>query len=84
MVNFVSVSCAVILLALLLRFIALPIRWTWKILLNSACGFVCLWILNSVSEFTGIYFPINYVSALIAGFLGLPGILFLLAAQQFL
>ncbi len=84
MVNFVSVSTAVILVALLLRLIALPIRWTWKFLLNSACGFVCLWILNSVSEITGIYFPINWVSSLIAGFLGLPGILLLLAAQQFL
>ena len=30
-------------------------------------------ILNSVSGMTGIFFPINAVTVLIAGFLGLPG-----------
>ena len=41
---------------------------------HSGCGFACLWLLNSVSGFTGIAFPINAVSVLIAGFCGLPGI----------
>ena len=67
----------------LLRLIALPIRWGVKILLNSACGFVCLFLLNSISGFTGLYFPINYVTAVIAGFLGLPGIV-VLALIQFI
>ena len=58
----------------LLRVIAMPIRWFWKIFINSACGFLCLFLLNSVSGFTGIYFPINYVTVAISGFLGLPGI----------
>ncbi|HCP71252.1 MAG TPA: SigmaK-factor processing regulatory BofA, partial [Clostridiales bacterium] len=40
----------------------------------SGCGFLCLWLLNSVSAFTGAYFPINAVTVLVAGFLGLPGI----------
>lgn len=72
------------LVAVLLRFLFLPIRWSWKILLNSACGFLCLWLLNSISGFTGIYFPINSVTAVIAGFLGLPGIVFLIIVQYFL
>ena len=63
-----------ILLGLLLRFMLLPIRWFWKLFLNSACGFLCLWLMNSIAAFTGVYFPINVVTALVAGFLGLPGI----------
>ena len=62
--------------------LVLPIRWFWKLFLNSTCGFLCLWLLNSVSGFTGLFFPINYVTAIIAGFLGLPGI-GLLAVLQF-
>jgi len=71
---FFSILIPLFLTALLIRFLSLPIRWGWKILLNSMAGFLCLWLLNSVSGFTGLYFPINSVTALIAGFLGFPGI----------
>ena len=74
MANFVSVLIPLLLLGLLLRVMAMPIRLGWKLLLNGFCGFSCLWLLNSISGFTGLYFPINYVTALTAGFLGLPGI----------
>ena len=74
MENFAALAIAALLVFGLLRLIALPIQWGTKLLLNSACGFLCLLILNSVSGFTGIYFPINYVTVVIAGFLGLPGI----------
>ena len=81
MENLLSLVVPVLLVFILLRIIALPVRWTVKFFLNSACGFVCLWLLNWISGFTGIYFPINPVTAIIAGFLGLPGIAVLAAAQ---
>lgn len=74
MENFLSILIPLFLLSFLLRLLVLPIRWFWKVFLNSGCGFVCLWLLNSISGFTGLYFPINSVTAVIAGFLGLPGI----------
>lgn len=74
MENFAAILIPIVLLGILLRLLVLPIRWCWKLILNSACGFACLWLLNSVSGFTGLYFPINYVTAILAGFLGLPGI----------
>ena len=83
MENFVSILIPLLLLMLLLKLLVLPIRWFWKVFVNSGCGFLCLWLLNSISTFTGLLFPINAVTALIAGFLGLPGIL-LLAILQFL
>lgn len=57
-----------------LRAMLLPLKWFWKLALHSGCGFLCLWLLNTVSGFTGIFFPINAVTVLTAGFLGLPGI----------
>ena len=74
MENFTAIFIAVVLIFGLLRLIALPIRWGVKIFLNSTCGFLCLFLLNTISGFTGVYFPINYVTVIIAGFLGLPGI----------
>ena len=84
MEKFATLLIPAVLLFALLRIIALPIRWFWKLTVNSACGFLCLWLLNSVSAFTGLYFPVNAVTVIIAGFLGLPGIGVLALAQFFL
>ena len=84
MENFAAIFITALLILGLLRLIALPIQWSVKILLNSACGFLCLFLLNTISGFTGIYFPINYVTVVIAGFLGLPGIGALALMQFFL
>ena len=63
------------LLALVLvRLLLLPLRSMLKLAIHSGCGFLCLWLLNTVSGFTGIAFPMNAVTVLTAGILGLPGI----------
>ena len=84
MEKFATLIIPAFLLLAVLRIIALPIRWFWKLTVNSACGFVSLWLLNSVTAFTGLYFPVNGVTVVIAGFLGLPGIALLALAQVFL
>ena len=84
MENFVSILIPLLLLTLVLKVMMLPICWFWKLFVNSACGFLCLWLLNSVSGFTGLRFPINSVTAAVAGFLGLPGIGLLTILQMVL
>ena len=84
MENFLSIFAPALLLCLLLRLIVLPIKWFWKLLLNSLCGLLCLWLLNTIGGFTGLYFPVNAVTVIIAGFLGLPGIGILALAQVLL
>lgn len=74
MENFAALVIPVLLIGLFVRMIALPLRCSLKILLNSLCGFLCLWLLNLISGFTGLRFPINTVTVAVAGFLGLPGI----------
>jgi len=74
MEQLVTLLIPAMLAVILVRLLLLPIRLIFKIGLHSACGFACLWILNAISVFTGIYFPINAVTVLTAGFLGLPGI----------
>ena len=58
----------------LVRAMLLPMKWIVKLGLHSACGFICLWLLNLVAPFTGVALPVNAVTVLTAGFLGLPGI----------
>ncbi len=84
MENFAVIFVPALLLCLLVRVIALPIRWFWKLSINSVCGFLCLWLLNSLAVFTDLYFPINAVTVAVAGFLGLPGIGVLALVQLFL
>lgn len=58
----------------LIRLLLRPIRLMVKLALYSASGFLCLWLLNTAAPFTGIYLPINAVTVLISGTLGIPGI----------
>ena len=71
---FVTLLIPALLAVLLVRLLLLPLKAAWKVFIHSACGFLCLWLLNSISVFTGILFPMNAATVLVAGFLGLPGI----------
>ncbi|MGM9590786.1 MAG: pro-sigmaK processing inhibitor BofA family protein [Faecousia sp.] len=74
MENFVVLLIPALLAVFLIRLLLLPMKLVFKLAIHSVCGFLCLWILNTVSGFTGIYLPINAISVAIAGILGLPGI----------
>ena len=74
MEKFVTLLIPALLTVSLVRMLLLPLKSVFKVAIHSGCGFLCLWLLNSISAFTGIFFPINAVTVLTAGFLGLPGI----------
>lgn len=74
MENLVILAVPLLVALLLVRVVLLPIKAGFKLLANSGCGFLCLWLINSVSVFTGVLLPVNAATVLIAGFLGLPGI----------
>lgn len=81
MERFAALAIPVLLLCFFIRVIMLPVKAVWKLVFNAGCGFVCLWLMNSIASFTGIYFPVNAVTAVIAGLLGLPGIAVLAMIQ---
>ena len=62
------------LLMALVRLVMAPIRLLWKLMINGLLGFAGLWIVNLLLGFTGFAIPINAVTVLLAGTLGLPGI----------
>jgi len=73
METFVILLIPALLALVLVRLLFLPMKLAAKLLLHSAAGLLCLGLLNSVAGFTGILFPVNAVTVLIAGFTGLPG-----------
>ncbi|QGU00594.1 hypothetical protein SYNTR_2000 [Candidatus Syntrophocurvum alkaliphilum] len=58
-----------------------PIKLLWKVLLNSAIGLVLLIITNYMGAYFDFNIPINLITILIAGFLGIPGIFLLICFQ---
>lgn len=70
----VTLLVPALLALVLVRLLLMPVKWIFKIGIHSGCGFVCLWLLNTIAPFTGIVFPINAITVLTAGILGLPGI----------
>lgn len=74
MEEIITLLIPAMLAVIFVRAVLLPVKWVVKVAIHSGCGFLCLWLLNSISVFTGIFFPINAVTVLTAGFLGLPGI----------
>jgi len=77
----IAVCIAPVLLGvLLLKLITKPIKWVLKLAVHGAIGIGCLHLVNLLPGF-GI--PLNAVTAITAGFGGLPGVA-LLAALEFL
>ena len=77
METLVTLLIPALLAVFALRLLAMPIHWACKTAIHGLCGFLCLWLLNTVSGFTGVFIPINAVTVTVAGFLGIPGITFL-------
>ena len=81
MENILALIVPVVIAVLVFRLLFSQVKLIWKIAVNSLSGFVCLWLLNLASGITGIVFEINFITTLIVGFLGIPGIILLLIGQ---
>ena len=81
MENIIALIVPVLIAVLVFKLLFSQVKLIWKILVNSLSGFVCLWLLNLLSGFTGVLLPINLVTCLITGFLGVPGIILLVLGQ---
>ena len=81
MENIIALIVPVLIAALVFKLLFSQVKLIWKIAVNSISGFICLWLLNLASGITGIVFEINFITTLIVGFLGIPGIILLLIGQ---
>ena len=64
--------------------LVMPVKFILRLLYNGIIGGIMLWVLNLLGGFFNIHVAINPVTALIAGFLGIPGVLLILVLQYIL
>lgn len=77
----VMIAAIVLGVIVLLRLLAKPIRFIFKLLINTALGFVLLWLINFFGGAVGLALELSLLNAIIVGLLGIPGVLLLLAIQ---
>lgn len=70
-----------LLLYVVVRLFYLPLRWVLVAVYNGILGGIILWLVNLVGGLVGLSIAINPVTALIAGFLGVPGVIVLAMIQ---
>ena len=73
----IGVAIGIIILALIMKLVALPIHLFWKFITNSITGAIMLWVVNLF----GANVPIDILRALIAGIFGIPGVIVILLYQ---
>jgi len=61
-----------------------PVKLLFKLIINSAIGLLLLLLVNYGAAYFGFVLPINLITVLVAGFLGIPGILLLVCFQLLL
>ena len=76
---FLAIGFALLILFLVSRVFFKPLRFVIKIGVNVVLGALIIWVLNMVGAPIGLELPLNVVTAVTAGFLGLPGTVLLLA-----
>ena len=76
-----AVVICVVLVVLIFKIIKTPLKWAFKLLLNTAGGFIALVILNFFGGIVGLSLTVNLVNCLVAGILGLPGVILLLVLK---
>lgn len=60
-----------------------PVRFMLKLAANSVLGGFFIWIINLLGKGAGIHIGLNPVTAIVAGALGLPGVILILLLQIF-
>ncbi|MGB4232286.1 MAG: pro-sigmaK processing inhibitor BofA family protein [bacterium] len=81
---FLSYAFGLLLLCLIARLFFVPLRILMRLLYNGIIGGLLLWLVNLVGSFFGVTIPINPITALAAGFLGVPGVVLLLLLRNLL
>ncbi len=77
----IAVLFMLVILYLIAQVFLKPIKLLWKLILNSAIGLILLLAINFVGAFFSFILPVNLVTILIAGFLGIPGLMLLICFQ---
>jgi inhibitor of the pro-sigma K processing machinery len=78
----IAFALGLLLIYLVGRVMLFPLRIVFKLIVNAVIGGLVLWVINYFGSYFGIHIPLNPITALTVGFLGIPGVVLLLVIQQ--
>ena len=70
-----------LLLYSLARLLLVPLKLVIKLLYNGILGGLMIGVVNLIGVYFNFYISLNPLNALIAGFLGIPGVILLIVLQ---
>lgn len=74
---------AVLFIVLFFALLSKPIKWIFKLLINAVFGFIILFIVNYLGAYIGLQISVGWLSAIITGVFGVPGIILLILIENF-
>lgn len=74
---------AVLFIVLFFALLSKPIKWIFKLLINAIFGFIILFIVNYLGAYIGLQISVGWLSAIITGVFGVPGIILLILIENF-
>lgn len=76
--GYITFFMAMLVLFVFLKIIAVPIKIVIKLMINTIIGGVVLFLLNLIGERFGLVLDINWLTTLLVGFFGVPGVIIVL------
>jgi len=80
----IAYALGLILLYIVGWLLLVPLKTLLKFIFNGIVGGAVLWLLNLVGRFVGVTVAINPITALLVGFLGIPGVILVLLLHYIL
>lgn len=80
----ITILVGLILFIFLLGIPLKPVQLIGQGIIRLMIGVLFLFFLNAFGTLIGLHIPINFVTASVSGFLGIPGLLALVAIEQFI
>lgn len=84
MTVYIAFFLVIAILILLAKFFSKPMKILFKLIINSVVGAIILIIINYFGARFGIVIGINLITILVAGILGVPGVIFLILYSIYL
>ena len=81
--NIAAVAIILLMLFLAFKLLAAPLKGLLKLLLHAALGLVILLLVNLVGGFFDFSVPITWVTVLVSGVGGIPGVVLLVLMYLF-
>ena len=73
----------VAILFIVLKLLALPMKLIIKLVINGIVGGIIIFVVNLIGANFGFVIDLNWITALLVGFLGVPGVI-IVAILQFI